>query len=221
MRTVLKIIAANTYRPLLVRYLSKPRTYRYKDIDLIIPPQVFHPGFFFSTKFLLRYVSRLPLFGKTFLELGAGSGLISIFAARKGAIVTATDISEIAVEYLHRNSQRNNVKLKIVHSDLFSSMPSEKFDFIAINPPYYKKQPLTDKDHAWFCGENGEYFSNLFSTLAGYTHAGSVVLATLCEGCDIEMVRKIAASNQLRLVCLRQQQNLLEKDYIFQIEPVQ
>ena len=100
-------------------------------------------------------------------------------------------------------------------------MPSEKFDFIAINPPYYKKQPLTDKDHAWFCGENGEYFSNLFSTLAGYTHAGSVVLATLCEGCDIEMVRKIAASNQLRLVCLRQQQNLLEKDYIFQIEPVQ
>ena len=221
MRTVLKLIAATTYKPLLVKYLSKTRSYYYKGIDLIIPPQVFHPGFFFSTKLLLRFVSGLSLFGKTFLELGAGSGLISIFAARKGAFVTATDINEIAVEYLHRNCQRNSVNVKIVHSDLFLSLPVEKFDVIAINPPYYKKQPLTDKDHAWYCGEHGEYFSNLFSTLAAYIHPGSVVLMTLCEGCDMELIKKIAAVNNFRFNCLQAKQNILEKDYIFQIEIAQ
>src|SRR4029079_10565830 len=111
MNTALKHIVAHTYKPLLVKYLSKTRVYRYKDIRLSIAPGVFHPGFFFSTQLLLQYISKLPLQGKRFLELGCGSGLISIAAAKMGAMVTATDINPLATEYLKENSRRNNVVL--------------------------------------------------------------------------------------------------------------
>ena len=57
----------------------------------------------------------MELENKRFLELGAGSGLISVFAAQQLAIVTATDINHVALEKLKENAAavavKNNVNL--------------------------------------------------------------------------------------------------------------
>src|SRR6476620_125648 len=192
MRKAIKYFVGATYKPLLVKYLSKTKNYQYNGIKLIIPPEVFHPGFFFSTKLLLKHLDQYPLKGKAFLELGAGSGLIAISAAKKGADVTATDINPVAVKFLKRNCEANKVRINIILSDLFQNIPLHHFDFIAINPPYYKKQPHTYKDYSWYCGENGEYFHTLFDSLADYMHSDSTVLMILCEGCVVEMIETIA-----------------------------
>jgi release factor glutamine methyltransferase len=218
MRNAIKHLAEKTYKPLLIKYLSTTRHYQYKGIKLIIPPEVFHPGFFFSTKLLLRYIDQFSLKQKMFLELGAGSGLIAIAAAKKNAIVTATDINPIALEYLKKNSAANNVHVNIIHSDVFENIPQQRFDFIAINPPYYKKQPQSYKEYAWYCGENGEYFGKLFYSLTDYMHIASVVLMILCEGCDMEMIHRIAIKNKFVLNCVLEKQNLFEKDFIFEIK---
>ncbi|MBC7874672.1 MAG: methyltransferase [Ferruginibacter sp.] len=217
MRTVLKHIVANTYKPLLVKYLSKTRLYHYDDICLEIPPQVFHPGFFSSTQLLLRSINRLSLHKKTLLELGAGSGLIAIQAAKKGALATATDINPVAIEYLGINSVQNKVNLEIILSDHFDGIPVQPFDIIAINPPYYKKQPQTWIDHAWYCGEKGEYFSRLFSQLAGYMHRDTVILMVLCDGCDIPMIEALALSNAFHLQLVHTKQSMLGKNFIYKI----
>ncbi len=203
---------------MLVKYLSKTRIYRYKDISLAVPTEVFHPGFFFSTQLLLQYIIKLPLQKKNFLELGCGSGLISIAAAKKGAKVTATDINRVAVEFLEKNCRRNNVEMEIILSDLFHELPKQPFDIIAINPPYYKKHPVIEKDHAWFCGENGEYFSALFNSLSGYIHTHSEILMVLIEDCDMEMISGFAAGNGFALHPVYSKKNMLEKNFIFKIE---
>lgn len=203
---------------MLVRYLSKIRIYKYEDIELEISPQVFHPGFFFSTKILLNFTKQLQLQGKSFLEPGCGSGLISIYAARKGAKVTATDINPVAIEFLKKNSRTNGVELEIIHSDLFRDIPMQQFDIIAINPPYYKKHPLTPKDYAWYCGEKGEYFENMFNELTNYIHSRSEVYMVLFDGCDIDMITETALRNNFSLNWVFTQQNLLEKNFIYKIE---
>lgn len=218
MRTVLKHIVAHTYKPLLVKYLSRTRVYRYKDIRLTIPPEVFHPGFFFSTQMLLQYIMKLPLHDKNFLEPGCGSGLISIAVAKKGASVTATEINPVAVAFLKKNSSFNNVEAEIIESDLFKKVPIKQYDIIAINPPYYKKNPVTAKDHAWYCGENGEYFSALFDTIGSYIHQDTEILMALFEGCDMEMINGFAAKNGYHLNCVFTKKNMLEKSFIFKIE---
>lgn len=218
MKSTIRHIVAHTYKPLLVKYLSKTRTYKYEDITLQVPPQVFHPGFFFSTHLLLNYIKQLPLHGKTFLEPGCGSGLISIYAARKKAIVTATDINPVAIEFIQKNSRLNQVELTIIQSDLFRDIPEQRFDIIAINPPYYKKQPLSTLDYAWFCGENGEYFAALFEGLNKYMHPASIVLMVLFEGCDMELIENLAVQNGFNLNCIHTRKNLLEKNFIFKIE---
>jgi release factor glutamine methyltransferase len=218
MRTALKHIVAKTYKPLLVKYLSKTRIYKWGDIKLEIPPQVFHPGFFTSTQMLMQYVERFQLKNKKLLELGAGSGLIAIQAANKEAIVTASDINPVAIEYLQSNSLKNNVRLEIIESDLFEKIPIKPFDIIAINPPYYKKKPVTLLDHAWYCGENGEYFSGLFNQLTNYIHDKTEIAMVLCDGCDLKMIEAAAACNGFKLQLMLTKQNMLEKNFIYKIE---
>lgn len=217
-KSIVRYFIGNTYKPLLVKYLSRNRRYNSHGVSLEVPPEVFHPGFFFSTKFLLRAVSRLSLNNRSLLELGAGSGLIAIYASMHGATATASDINPVAIEYLHKNRLRNQASLRVIHSDLFTNIPLEAFDIIAINPPYYKQDPHSPEDYAWYCGKKGEYFENLFNGLGNYMHEQSVVLMTLCDGCDLEMIRTMAALKGFRLVCNHETRNILEKNFIFSIE---
>jgi release factor glutamine methyltransferase len=143
--------------------------------------------------------------------------LISIYAATHGAHVTATDINPDAIECIKKSSQANNVSPSIIESDLFQKLPAQAFDIIAINPPYYKKQPATYADYAWCCGEKGEYFQKLFADLKNYMHPATITLMILCDGCDINMVNAMAEQNDLIMKCVFASQNLLEKNFIYQI----
>ena len=215
MQRHIKYLVGRIYKPLLVKYLSKTRSFRYRDLTLQVPKEVFHPGFFFSSKMLLRYLASKPLGGRTLLELGAGSGLISFVAARSGALVTATDINPRAIDFLHINARTNGLAPIIIESDLFKKIPRQPFDVIAINPPYYRKTPATAADYAWCCGENGEYFQGLFANLANYTTSATQVYIILCDGCDMDMIHGIAAAYGWKLHCVEQRANLLETNFIF------
>jgi release factor glutamine methyltransferase len=216
----LKYIANKTLRPILLRYLAVPRKYTFEGVKLVVQAGIFHPGFFFSTRFLLSYLKGIDLKNKSFLELGAGSGLVSIYASKQGATATASDISPKAVENVKQNQQLNNCSFPVIHSDLFSNIPTQKFDIIAVNPPYYKKNPATEKDHAWYCGGNMEYFARLFSTIKNYIHSQSQVIMVLSDECDITEVKKIAVTNNLILTETLVKKNWSETLFIYKLKPL-
>jgi release factor glutamine methyltransferase len=220
MRRITRYLATVFYKPFLVRYLSKERSYSYKNIQLRIHPEVFHPGFFHSTKILLNYLETLSLQGKKLLELGAGSGLISISAAKAGADVTATDINPVAMRYLEANSRFNGVTLNVIVSDLFEQIPEQFFNVIVINPPYYFDSPASFKEHAWYCGKNGEYFHALFGALSNYTNGNTVILMVLCEGSNRELIRSIAGGYGFGFECTKEVQNLIERNYVYRIHAI-
>ncbi|MES2372766.1 MAG: methyltransferase [Bacteroidota bacterium] len=217
MRRIVRSLAAVFYKPLLVKWLSKERVYTYQGTRLKIHPQVFHPGFFFSTKILLQNLAGLSLQDKKLLELGAGSGLISISAAKAGAMVTATDINPIAIDYLRQNMLQNGVDLKLIFSDLFTMIPKQCFDIIAINPPYYFQAPANFAQYAWYCGSNGEYFHALFKNLSNYIDQKTVILMVLCEGSNRAAIQSIGKEYGFGFECVQTAQNLIERNYIYQI----
>ncbi|MBV9962243.1 MAG: methyltransferase [Parafilimonas sp.] len=218
MNTLTKYIATKTVQPAVKKYLTKTRTYRYKNISLLVPPGVFHPGLFFTTKILLNYTLQYDLKNKAVLELGAGNGLISFALAQKNANVTAIDINERAIEYLHINSKRNHIAINIIQSDLFENIPPQTFDFILINPPFYRKDPETKADYAWYCGKNGEYFHTLFRAIGKYINDDTFSWMILSEDCDTEMITKIASENGFDLKLVHSKKNIIEQNFIFSIE---
>ncbi|MFC4721288.1 methyltransferase [Geojedonia litorea] len=217
MKTFLKKISTPFMQWWFKTYYSKPRSYSYNNINLTIHPGVFPPKYTFSTKILLKHLETLDLKSKTLLELGCGSGIISLIANKKGAIVTSSDINGNALNQLEKSANKNSLKLHILKSDLFNKITKIHFDYIIINPPYYPKKPKSIDESAWYCGENYEYFVNLFQQLPCYVKSKSYVLMILSENCDIEKIQTIAHSNNLDLKIIKMNTNFWETNYLFEI----
>ncbi len=204
-------------KPLSQWYLSRKRSYRYKNIRLQIYPGVFHPGLFFSTKVLLNYLTSQSIKGSTVLELGAGSGLIAIHCAQQEARVTASDVNPVALKNIAANAHANHVDIEIVASDLFDNLDPSSFNWIIINPPYYPKSVVKDSELAWYCGENFEYFEKLFTQLKSAFLDHQKIIMVLSEDCNIARIKTIAKSRDIALKTIYQQHLSGERNYIFQL----
>jgi release factor glutamine methyltransferase len=88
-----------------------------------------------------------------------------------------------------------------------------------INPPYYKKDPKSESEYAWYCGENLEYFSKLFLSLKNYVQSSSKTIMILSNDCDIEGIQKIASRNHFTLKEVERKKIFWEQNYIFEIVP--
>lgn len=78
--------------------------------------------------------------GGSFLEVGCGTGVISVTAALNGcASVTALDINDKAVANTAANAERHGVsdRVRVQHSDMYTALkPEDRFDTIFWNVPW-------------------------------------------------------------------------------------
>ena len=112
---------------------------------LVVPEGVFPPAEA-DNLFLPFMKDHADLFpGKRVLDIGSGSGVIALYAARLGArAVVATDIDPAAIDAIRENARRlglaDVVSARLVPADDTSAFsvlePDESFDFILSNPPY-------------------------------------------------------------------------------------
>lgn len=217
MRDKLQKITANfVMKPYLKWYLKKERFYRFNNRKVKIYPTVFHPQYFFSTKVLLEFLDTLDLNGKTFCEVGAGSGVISFKAFEKGAIVTALDVNETAVRGLTENFGTLQ-GFNIVLSDLFDNVKDEKYHVLIINPPYFFSEIKDTGSLAWNCGAGGEYFHKLFSQLRQVIYPGTEIYIILAENCEVERIKNIARNYNFAFSMVHEVKIKWEKNYIFKV----
>lgn len=221
MRKVIKRIISIFLVPVTQWYLRKERKYTYRGVTVTVLPGVFHPGFFYSTKFLLDYIGTQSVAGRTFLELGCGTGLLSVIASKAGARVTASDLNSRAIRNVVRNAELNGIAIQSIHSDLFDKIEKQTFDWIIINPPYYARRAETEEALAWYCGENFEYFQKLFTSLQHYIDEMSHVIMVLTKGSEIDQIIAIAKKNHFDFEMIRENVVFFdEKDFLFRIRYV-
>ena len=108
-------------------------TFYHNDISLKIFEGIYCPAE--DSLLLAEYLEKQDLQGKNVLEVGTGSGFVSIVAAKKGAEVDACDINPDAIECAEINAKSNNAKINFFTSDLFSNVKGS-YDIIIFNPPY-------------------------------------------------------------------------------------
>jgi HemK-related putative methylase len=119
----------------------------------LVLPQVFNPALFASGRLLAQEIERrtdLLAPGARVLDLGTGSGIGAIFAARRAGTVLATDINPHAVRCARINVLLNGLedRVEVRQADLFDGL-SERFDLVLFNPPYYRGAPRDALDQAW------------------------------------------------------------------------
>lgn len=74
---------------------------------------------------------------RTVLDIGTGSGAIALALAekRKEWEITASDVSEKALELAQLNAKTHQLSLNFILSDVFENIPGQ-YDIIVSNPPY-------------------------------------------------------------------------------------
>ncbi len=168
-----------------VRKHKKPYIAKILGKEIIVYPNVHSPKYDWSTRF---YIQNIPnQRGKTFLEIGCGSGAISLFACFQGTKrVVCVDINRNAI----KNTLVNFKKYMVTNAETFLSDVFEnvkgKFDTILFNAPYHSTKPkdilecaVTDyrykvlrkfmKDAKNFLNKNGQ-------VLLGFSDTGDVGL---------------------------------------------
>jgi predicted nicotinamide N-methyase len=89
---------------------------------------------------LARYVLDNPavVAGLRVLDLGAGSGLVGIAAAKAGAReVVAAEVDSYAVAALKLNMKLNRASISVVHGDLTDGDPPPDIDVILVGDLFY------------------------------------------------------------------------------------
>lgn len=126
---------------------------------IISDDQVYEPS---DDTFLLAdaIIKNSSLFkNRSVLEIGCGTGLLSLIASRYAKKVTASDINPHAVTLTQRNIESNKIKnIRIINSDLFNDI-KDSFDIILFNTPYLPQSSEETLDNpinsAWDGGPDG------------------------------------------------------------------
>ncbi len=180
---------------------------------LTVQPTVFHPQLFFSSKLLGSYVLSLPLSGLRVLDMGTGSGLIGLCAARVGATVLAVDVNPVAVSCATENASRNNLAASIQHreSNLFSAIaPSERFNYIIWNPPFYPIQARTYEEQAWRAGSDYAAIKEFAADVRKFLLPDGKVLLVLSTDQDVPLIESFFLSENFSVAKVAARRTIFE-----------
>ena len=100
---------------------------------IIDPKQAFGTGHHETTYMMIEEMAAVDFKGKTVLDLGCGTGILSILALKLGAEnVTAIDIEEPSVENAKENLALNGVKAEVILGSV-DTVRGRHFDIVLAN----------------------------------------------------------------------------------------
>ena len=125
---------------------------RVHGVPILVTPTVFNPKRLRTGEFFASCLDAALIGAKDeVLDMGTGSGICAVFAAKRARRVVAVDINAAAVRCASINAQLNGLEDKIEarHGDLFEPVAGRRFDRILFNPPFRRGEPRNDRDRAW------------------------------------------------------------------------
>ena len=187
-RLIRGLIHALCYRFILKRRwttVAKAAGFR-----LVVPPTVFHPRIFLSSEFFASYIDRFDLSGQRVADVGTGTGILALAAARAGADdVVAIDINPNAARATQANARTNGLSGRVtaVCSNLMSGIaPQPLFDVILSSPPSFSGEPLDLADRAWHSGPGNRDIAKLFDQARERLLPGGRMYVLLSPDSDLE-----------------------------------
>lgn len=171
--------------------LERPDACSMFGLDLVIEPGVLHPGHFISSRVLAEHLLGLDLRGLEVADVGTGSGILALLAARSGASVVAVDLNPVALACAAGNARRNGLadRVSVIESDVFSGLPAEaRFDLVITNPPFYPRAAESPGDRAFAAGVGNAFFVALAEGLPERLRPGGRLLMIQSSDADFSPI---------------------------------
>jgi release factor glutamine methyltransferase len=200
------------------------RSVRAGGFRLAIYPSVFHPKLFLTSEFFARFLATIDLKGKHVADVGTGSGILALAAARAGATVVALDINPMAVNAAADNARANGLgdRVTAVRSDLMSALaPGFQFDVIISNPPFFSGEPRDIADRAWVAGPGYRDIMSLFEQAHKRLKPSGTMYVLLSSDSDLHFLGQLIAKAGFRARIATAFSIVIESMIIYELVPVE
>jgi len=123
----------------------------------VLNPRAMRTGEFFASQLGSSIVKP----GMTVLDMGTGSGICALAAARHARRVVAVDINPAAVRCARVNCLLNALeeRIEVIEGDLYGPLRWQRFDLVLFNPPFIRAAARDDADRAWRSLDVAERFA--------------------------------------------------------------
>lgn len=159
-----------------------------------IKDQDFIRGNIPMTKFNIRSLTMAYLAleeGDRFLDIGAGTGSVSIEASLQGAQVWAIEREEEGLELIEKNRDKFNAQVNIISGTAPKDLPDFSFN-------------------KCFIGGSGGNLREIFSYLAGNLQAGGILVANFVTLKNLEEFRQLLEEFSYKDI----ETNLIQTSYL-------
>jgi release factor glutamine methyltransferase len=194
---------------------------RVAGFRLTVRPTVFHPRYFLTSGFFASFLAGLDLNGKRVADVGTGSGILALAAARAGAAnVIAIDINPNAAETAVENARANGLDSRVtaVASNLLSALTSLPiFDVILSSPPSFPGEPRDLADRAWHAGPNYRDIASLFNEARDRLAPGGCLYVLLSTDSDLELLGNLISEAGFRSRIVARRSIVIEHLLIFEL----
>lgn len=190
-------------------------------LKIVTNPEVFDPSTFFSSQWFAQEISRLTKNDKVLIEVGCGTGIVSIKCAveNPGLMVHATDIIEQAAEQTRRNANLNDVgdRIHTYHGDVLDGVPmTVHADSIFWAMPFGFLEPgdqLVGRDTQVF-DPGYRAIRKFFASAKDYLNVeGRLLVGFSIDIGHLELLQEIAHENNFSLDCVAQTKGI-EKEAV-------
>jgi release factor glutamine methyltransferase len=188
---------------------------RVRGLPLLVIPSVFNPKLLRTGEFFASQLDERVIGPHTsVLDMGTGSGVCALCAARQAARVVAVDINPAAVRCARINALLNHLdgRVQVRQGDLFAPVPGERFDLVLFNPPFLRGVPRDDRDRAWRSTDVPERFA---AELPKHLNPGGCALVLLSSFGDAEMFLRALQGNGFEVSSFAERRFIGETVVIF------
>jgi release factor glutamine methyltransferase len=127
-----------------VQYITGSAAFRYLELEVGEGVLIPRPETELIVDRVIGHLSSQPdkENSKSIIELGAGSGAISIAIATEASLkglkisLVAVEKSPAAAEWLNKNIAKYDLPIRVVVEDVSTALPDVKADLVVANPPY-------------------------------------------------------------------------------------
>lgn len=184
-------------------------------------PTVFHPKLYLTTETFLDFLLSTDINRKSTLELGCGSGAISLYLAKHQQVKAhVSDINVSAIEGIKENANDLQLQVSAYQSNLFDNIPLISFDIIIINPPFFAHSIRDVDEYAFNAGEDFQYFKKLSAQLLERKELISQTYMILTDKCDLDSILSHFPNEYYKSEKIYDHQSLGESHLIYSLVTV-
>jgi release factor glutamine methyltransferase len=197
---------------------NKKLKYQYNKYKLELPNSCYIPSE--DTFLLLETLQKNIKKYNSALEIGVGSGVISLYLYDFVKNIDCCDINREVVEYLKNIKKENNLKINIYESYLFKEL-KKKYDLIVFNPPYVPSEKVDVNDVFSLATDGGvdgveiinEFIENVYDWLKD--NGDCFLLVSSLN--NIKNIKNKCLKNKLNVKIINTKKLFFEELYILQI----